>query len=72
MGIRALGEGEGAPNGQFWLGKGQRDRLSEGNELKKYFSRFPLLSSKHLDYINWVESHELVPKNIKQLKELLS
>lgn len=34
--------------------------LSSRNELKKYFSRFPLLSSKHLDYINWIESHELV------------
>ena len=34
--------------------------LSSRNELIKYFSRFSLLSSKRLDYLDWVESHELV------------
>lgn len=34
--------------------------LSSRNELRKYFSRFSLLSSKHLDYLDWVESQELV------------
>ena len=34
--------------------------LSSRNELIKYFSEFSLLSSKHLDYLDWVESHELV------------
>ena len=34
--------------------------LSSRNELIKYFSRFSLLSSKHLDYLDWVESQELV------------
>lgn len=28
--------------------------------LINYFLKFPLLSSKHLDYLNWVEAHELV------------
>jgi len=28
--------------------------------LINYFLEFPLLSSKHLDYLNWVEAHELV------------
>ena len=28
--------------------------------LINYFLEFLLLSSKHLDYLNWVEAHELV------------
>jgi hypothetical protein len=28
--------------------------------LINYFLEFPLLSSKHHDYLNWVKAHELV------------
>ena len=34
--------------------------ISSRNGYIKYFSEFSLLSSKHLDYLDWVESHELV------------
>lgn len=36
--------------------------LSSREELIKYFTKFPLLSSKGLDYLNWVEAHNLVIK----------
>lgn len=34
--------------------------LSSRIELINYFSNFPLLSSKYLDYQNWLEAHEIV------------
>jgi len=42
--------------------KGLESRIA----LINYFTKFPLLSSKYLDYLNWVEAHELVIK--KQYK----
>lgn len=36
--------------------------------LINYFTKFPLLSSKYLDYLNWVEAHELISK--KQYKSV--
>lgn len=34
--------------------------LSSRIELINYFSNFPVLSSKYLDYKNWLEAHEIV------------
>lgn len=43
--------------------------LAARTELIQYFSKFPLLSSKHLDFINWAEAHELVvSKKYKSLE----
>ena len=45
--------------------KGLESRIA----LINYFTKFPLLSSKYLDYLNWVEAHELVNK--KQYKTVV-
>jgi hypothetical protein len=34
--------------------------LASRMALINYFLEFPLLSSKHLDYLNWIEAHKLV------------
>lgn len=34
--------------------------ISGANEVVKYFTNYPLFSSKHLDFLNWTEAHNLI------------
>jgi len=33
-------------------------------EVINYFTKFPLLSSKHMDYLNWYKAHEIIKSKI--------
>jgi LAGLIDADG endonuclease len=57
--------------GYLLTAKSLKSRL----ELINYFSKFPLLSSKHMDYFNWYKAHEIVIykryRNIEVTTELI-
>lgn len=38
------------------------------NEVVNYFNRFPLFSSKHLDFLCWKEAHTLISSNLHHKK----
>jgi hypothetical protein len=47
----------------FYIEKGYlvtAKSLNSRLEVINYFTKFPLLSSKHMDYLNWYKAHEIV------------
>ena len=42
----------------FW--RARNNSKAGAKEVIKYFNKFPLFSSKHLDFLNWKEAHNLI------------
>ena len=66
LGVVYLSKFDRSGTQPFWR---VRNTSQEGaKEVIKYFNKFPLFSSKHLDFLCWSEAHNLIEKKVHYKK----
>lgn len=58
LGVVYLSKYDRSGKQPFW--RARNSNQAGATEVIKYFNRFPLFSSKHLDFLNWKEAYHLI------------
>lgn len=58
LGVTYLSKYDRSGKQPFW--RARNSSKAGAKEVIKYFNKYPLFSSKHLDFLNWKEAHNLI------------